>query len=89
MLLHPKYAKDGLPSVRYGRSPFDKTDSYFEKPDDVWVVKPYRHRQSQVSKNRLTILDLELSQTAIVRTLLFGKAARFWSVSILLIATLY
>lgn len=45
--------------VRFGRNPFDKKDSYFEEPDDVWVVRSYRHRQPQVSKNRASYSPFE------------------------------
>lgn len=39
-------------SVYFGRNPFDQQNSYFETPDDAWVVSSYRHPQ-KVSKNRL------------------------------------
>lgn len=46
-------------SVRFGQDPFDLRDSYFEKPDDVWVASSYRYRQPHVSKNRVNYSPFE------------------------------
>jgi hypothetical protein len=45
-------------SIYFGRNPFDQRNSYFEKPDDAWVVNSYRHPQ-KVSKNSLYYAPFE------------------------------
>jgi len=39
-------------SVRFGRNPFDRRNSYFEMPDDAWVLNSYVH-PPHVAKNWL------------------------------------
>ena len=38
-------------SIYFGRNPFDRQNSYFEMPEDVWVANSYRHPQPHISKN--------------------------------------
>jgi hypothetical protein len=45
-------------SVYFGRNPFDQRNSYFETPDDAWVVNSYRHPQKG-SKNGLYYAPIE------------------------------
>ncbi len=46
-------------SIHFGRNPFDQRDTYFERPDDVWVAKSYRHGQPNVTKNRINYSAFE------------------------------
>jgi hypothetical protein len=45
-------------SVCFGRNPFDQRNSYFETPEDAWVVTSYRQPQ-KVSKNWLFYAPFE------------------------------
>ena len=46
---------------RIGQDPFDQPDTnFFEKPDDVFVTRSYRHPEPQVTKNRVSYAPFDV-----------------------------
>jgi len=45
-------------NIYFGRNPFDRQNSYFEMPNDAWVVNSNRHPQ-KISKNWLFYAPFE------------------------------